>query len=181
MAETLVWEVIRPHAPDEYEERPANDPDCDWQFSPEVKEEIRPAIALEAETAAFLLEQGLKLTPDADALFVDAVGDNLLPAFQRLQALARGDFSPDKHPSVFPALEEVSAVTPVKALELFDAWRKAVQPAEGTVLRLFRCACRRNHTIASRRHTAARWFLVRKIDAVGRQDEDAQGAHDPPS
>lgn len=135
LGETLVWEVIRPHAPEEYEERPENDPDCNWQFSPEVKEEIRPAIALEAETPAFLLEQGLKLTPDADALFVDAVGDNLLPAFQRLEALARGDFSPDKHPSVFPALEEVNAVTPVKALELFDAWTKAVQPAEGTVYR----------------------------------------------
>lgn len=135
LADILVWEVIGSNAPDEYEQRPEDDPEWDWQFSPEVKKEIRPAIALEAEIAAFLLEQGLNLTPDAAELFTDAVSGNLLPAFQRLEALARGDFSPDKHPDVFPKLEQVSAVAPVKALELFDAWRNAVQPAEGTVYR----------------------------------------------
>lgn len=136
LGETLVWEVIRPNAPDEYEERPGDDPQWDWQANPEVREEVRPAIALEAQTSAFLLDQGLTLTPDATNLFVDAVSDNLLAAFQRLEALARGDYSTDKHPQVFPQFEQQVSATPgMKATELFDAWRKAVQPAEGTVYR----------------------------------------------
>lgn len=135
LGDTLVWEVIRPHAPEEYECRPGDDPDWDWQASPEVKDEIRPAVAIEAQTAAFLLEEGLHLTPDATNLFVDAVSANLLPAFQRLEALARGDYSADRHADVFPKFEEIDATPPVKALQLFDAWRKAVQPAEGTVYR----------------------------------------------
>ncbi|EIG63244.1 tyrosine-type recombinase/integrase [Bradyrhizobium sp. WSM1253] len=135
LADTLVWDVIRPHAPDEYEEHPQADPHWDWQADPRVREEVRPAIAAEAQTAAFLLEQGLSLTPDATNLFLDAVSDNLLPAFQRLEAVARGDYSPDVHRQVFPQFQEVSGSPPVKAMALFEAWTKAVQPAEGTVYR----------------------------------------------
>ncbi|MBR0868520.1 hypothetical protein ACVIWV_002446 [Bradyrhizobium diazoefficiens] len=135
LTEILVWNVIRPHAPDDYEERPMADPHWDWQFDPQVREEVRPAIAAEAQTAAFLLEQGLSLTPDATNLFLDAVSDNLLPAFQRLEAMARGDYSPDVHQQGFPQFAELGGSTPVKAMELFEAWTKAVQPAEGTVYR----------------------------------------------
>ncbi|MGM4957816.1 tyrosine-type recombinase/integrase [Bradyrhizobium sp. 604_D8_N2_3] len=135
LADTLVWNVIRPHATEEYEERPRDDPRWDWQVHPDVRDEVRPAIAIEARTAAFLLEQGLSLTPDATNLFLDAVSDNLLPAFQRLEAMARGDYSPDAHQQVFPRFEEATGSTPVKAMELFQSWAKAVQPAEGTVYR----------------------------------------------
>lgn len=136
LGDTLVWDVLRPHAPEDYEERPKEDPQWDWKLSPEVRAEVRPQIAIEAQTAAFLLEQGLSLSPDATNLFVDAVSDNLLPAFQRLEAIARGDYTPDTHPQVFPPFEQaVSTRTPVKALELFNAWTKAVQPAEGTIYR----------------------------------------------
>ncbi|MGY3549171.1 tyrosine-type recombinase/integrase [Bradyrhizobium sp. USDA 4469] len=135
LADTLVWNVIRPHAPDDYEERPRDDPHWDWQFDPQVREAIRPAIAAEAQTAAFLLEQGLSLSPDATNLFLDAVSDNLLPAFQRLEALSRGDYSPDVHQQGFPRFAEAEGSTPVRAMELFEAWKKAVQPAEGTVYR----------------------------------------------
>lgn len=135
LADTLIWDVMRPHAPDDYEERPKGDPHWDWRTDPKVRDEVRPAIAAQAETAAFLLEQGLNLSPDATSLFVDAVSDNLLPALQRLEALARGDYSPDDHRQAFPEFEEVGGSTPVKAMELFDAWTKAVQPAEGTVYR----------------------------------------------
>ncbi|WP_409192379.1 tyrosine-type recombinase/integrase [Bradyrhizobium sp. RDM4] len=135
LADTLIWDVLRPHAPDEYEQRPKDDPPWDWQADPDVREEVRPAIATEARAAEFLLEQGLSLSPDATNLFLDAVSDNLLPAFHRLEALARGDYSPDLHTGVFPQFEEVSGKTPVKAMELFQAWAKAVQPAEGTIYR----------------------------------------------
>jgi integrase len=45
-------------------------------------------------------------------------------------------YSPDNHPQVFRHFEQVVvAAPPVKAMELFGAWAKAVQPAEGTVYR----------------------------------------------
>lgn len=136
LGDTLVWDVLRPHAPEEYEQRPKDDPNWDWKLSPEVRGEVRPAIAIEAQITAFLLEQGLNLSPDAMNLFVDAVSDNLLPAFQRLEALARGDYTPDSHPQVFPQFEQTTlSAPPVKATELFSAWAKAVQPAEGTLYR----------------------------------------------
>jgi integrase len=135
LADLLIWEVIRPHAPEDYEERPQDDPNWDWQADPQVRDEVRPTIAAEAQTAAFLLEQGISLSHDATNLFVDAVSDNLLPALQRLEALARGNYSPDVHRQVFPPFEGVSGSTPVKAMELFEAWAKAVQPAEGTIYR----------------------------------------------
>ena len=34
----VVWNVIRPEAPDEYEEDPGSDPHADWQYDPEVRE-----------------------------------------------------------------------------------------------------------------------------------------------
>lgn len=137
LADVLVWDVIRLHAPDEYEERPGDDPEWDWKADPEVRAAIRPAIATEAQTAAFLIEQGITLSPDATALFVDAVSDHLLPAFARLEALARGDYSQDEHPAVFPAYDETASSTPptphLGVHALFDAWIKAVQPASSTV------------------------------------------------
>jgi integrase len=81
-----------------------------------------------------LSEHGISLSPDATALFVDAVSDSLLQAFTRLEALARGDYSRDEHHAVFPAYEEVAASTPrLPVRALFDAWIKAVQPASSTV------------------------------------------------
>lgn len=136
LGDILVWNIIGPHAPDEYEERPGDDPEWDWRRHPDVRDEVRPAIAKEAQTSAFLHEQDLHLSPDATNLFVDAVSDNLLPAFQRLEALSRGDYRPDNHPQVFPHFEQtLITALPVKATELFSAWAKAVQPAEGTIYR----------------------------------------------
>lgn len=129
----LVWEVIRPHAPEEYENRPKDDPHWDWQANTEVRAAIRPAIAKEAQTATFLIEQNISLTPAADDLFVDAVADNLYSAFLRLENLARGNYSPDNNLVAFPAYEEAAEPAPrlsVKAL--FEAWAKAVQPATST-------------------------------------------------
>lgn len=134
LGDLLVWDVIRPHAPDEYEERPGSDPRWDWKVDPEVRAAIRPAIATEAQTAAFLMEEGITLSPDATALFIDAVSDHLLPAFERLEALARGDYSADEHSSVFPLYDHAKPKPQgLKVRTLFDAWIEAVQPQSSTV------------------------------------------------
>ncbi|MGY4168360.1 hypothetical protein [Bradyrhizobium sp. USDA 4529] len=134
LADNLVWDVIRPHAPEEYEAHPKDDPNWDWQADPEVKQAIRPAIAKEAETAAFLTEQSLTLTADANGLFVDAVADNLYSAFLRLENLARGNYAPDDNLATFPAYEDAAAApTPrLRVKALFEAWAQAVQPASST-------------------------------------------------
>ncbi|WP_354133595.1 tyrosine-type recombinase/integrase [Bradyrhizobium sp. S3.9.1] len=134
LGDTLVWDVIRPHAPEEYETNPNNDPHWDWQFTPEVRAEIRPAIAAEAQITAFLLEEGISLTPDAERLFVDAVADNLYGAFLRLENIARGNYAPDDALASFPAYENVAALpSRLSVKSLFEAWAKAVQPATSTL------------------------------------------------
>ena len=133
LGDTLVWDVIRPHAPEEYESRPGGDRSWDWQYSPEVRTAIRPAIATEAQTTAFLIEQGIRLTPDANNLFVDAVADSLYSAFVRLENKARGNYAPDDTLASFPQYEDTFKPAHrlgVKAL--FEAWAEAVQPATST-------------------------------------------------
>jgi integrase len=133
LADTLVWDVIRPHAPEEYESRPNGDRHWDWQYNAEVRTAIGPAIATEAQTTAFLNEQGISLTPDANNLFVDAVADSLHSAFVRLENTARGNFAPDDTLASFPQYEgaaEPSRRLGVKAL--YEAWAAAVQPATST-------------------------------------------------
>ena len=134
LGDILVWDVIRPHAPDEYESRPRDDPHWDWQYDAEVRTAIRPAIATEAQTTAFLIEQGISLTPDANNLFVDAVAGSLYSAFVRLENIARGNYAPDNTLASFPQYEgnaEPSRRLGVKAL--FEAWAEAVQPATSTI------------------------------------------------
>ncbi|WP_338697772.1 hypothetical protein V5279_12765 [Bradyrhizobium sp. 26S5] len=147
LGDILVWDVIRLHAPDTYEEHPGDHPEWDWKADPEVRAAVRPAIATESQTATFLIEQGITLSPDATNLFVDAVSDNLLPAFNRLEALARGHYAPDEHTAVFPAYEEAKlCASRLSARALFDLWIKAVQPASSTVDRwsaVFNAADRR--------------------------------------
>ncbi len=45
MSDHLVWDVIRPEAPDSYEENPKADPHWEWQKEPEVREAVRPRVA----------------------------------------------------------------------------------------------------------------------------------------
>jgi hypothetical protein len=133
LGDMLMWDLIRPHAPEEYERSHQDDPHWDWQHAPEVRTAIRPAIATEAQTAVFLSEQGISLTPDANNLFVDAVAGNLYGAFLRLEGVARGNYAPDDTLDTFPQYEgtaEPARRLGVKAL--FEAWAKAVQPATST-------------------------------------------------
>jgi integrase len=133
LGDTLVWDVIRPHAPEEYESRSGGDRHWDWQYNGEARTAIRPAIATEAQTTAFLVEQGIRLTPDANNLFVDAVADSLYSAFVRLENIARGNFAPDDTLASFPLYEDTAE--PARRLgvkALFEAWAEAIQPATST-------------------------------------------------
>jgi integrase len=134
LADNLVWDVIRPHAPDEYEAHPGIDRNWDWKAHPEVRAAIRPAIAVEAKTADFLTEQAIALTPGAIDLFIDAVSDSLLDAFRRLESMARGNYAPDETLASFPHFDETTPPSPprVGVKALFEAWAKAVQPATST-------------------------------------------------
>ena len=80
----------------------------DWRYNVEVRTAIRPAIATEAQTAAFLIEQGINLTPDANNLFVDAVANSLYSAFVRLEDIARGNYAPDDTLASFPLYEDIA-------------------------------------------------------------------------
>lgn len=44
MSDHLVWDVIRPEAPESYEEDHQRDPHWEWAKAPEVREAIRPRV-----------------------------------------------------------------------------------------------------------------------------------------
>jgi hypothetical protein len=136
LGDHFVWDVIRPEAPDSYEENPKSDPDWNWAREPEAREAVRPLIAEQARVATFLASEGKALNAAAYALFVDAVSDNLLPAFMLLEKRANGDYSPDQTPDTFPAFN----AGPIRASgigcwEVFEAYVHAVKPAPTTVSR----------------------------------------------
>ena len=45
LADNLVWDVIRPHAPEGYEARPDRDRSWDWKAQPDVRESILTELA----------------------------------------------------------------------------------------------------------------------------------------
>ena len=103
LIDTLVWDVLRPEAPEEFERNPEADPEWLWTKEPEVRAAVRARVAEQARVATFLANEGLALNDHAYALFVDAVSDNLLPALLLLERRAKGDYSPDTTPESFPA------------------------------------------------------------------------------
>jgi integrase len=136
MGDHLVWNVIRPEAPDSYEENPQADPNWEWQKEPEVREAVRPQVAELARVATFLASEGMALNATAYALFVDAVSDNLLLAISVLQRRSNGDYSRDDTPDSFPPFTDGPARgTGISCWELFEAYVKATKPADGTVQR----------------------------------------------
>jgi integrase len=137
LADTLVWDVLRPEAPEEFERNPKSDPDWEWAKDPEVRAAVRPRIAEQARVATFLANEGLSLSARAHELFVDAVSDNLLPALTLLERRAKGDYTPDTNPDTFPAFTDGSErrATGIGCWQLFDAFVKATKPADGTVTR----------------------------------------------
>jgi len=136
MSDYLVWEVIRPEAPESYEEDPRNDPHLEWTKAPDVRESVRPQVAELARVATFLASEGLALNTSAYALFVDAVSDNLLQALSLLERRANGDYSRDDTLDTFPPFTDGPVrASGVSCWELFEAFVTATKPAPKTVNR----------------------------------------------
>ena len=136
MSDHLVWNVIYPEAPESYHENPKADPHWEWQKEPEVREAVRPQVAELARVATFLASEGKALNATAYALFVDAVSDNLLPAITLLERRANGDYSRDDTPDSFPAFTDgPTRGTGISCWDLFEAFVKAIKPADNTVQR----------------------------------------------
>jgi hypothetical protein len=137
LGQTLIWDVLYPHAPDSFLENPKADPHWSWTKDPEVREAVRPQIAEEARVARFLASEGRALNKQAYARFVDAVSENLYSAITLLQRRAAGDYSPDPTPESFPPFTGVPAraSSGPSCWELFEAFVKATTPAENTVQR----------------------------------------------
>jgi integrase len=132
----LIWEVVRPEAPEEYELNSKADPTWEWAKEPEVREAVRPRIAEHARVASFLASNGISLQPDAYELFVDAVSDNLYLALDLLERRARGDYSQDDTPLSFPAYNGRSqADDGMDPLQLWETFVSAVDLAPTTVSR----------------------------------------------
>jgi hypothetical protein len=130
----LLWNVIRPEAPEEYEPNPEADTSWEWAKEPEVREAVRPRIAELARVVSFLAAEGVSLLPDAHALFVDAVSDNLYLALELLERRAIGDHSPDETPLSFPAYTGRSqADDGMDPLQLWEAFVSSVDLAPTTV------------------------------------------------
>jgi hypothetical protein len=136
-SDTLVWDVIYRHAPDEYLRDTRADPEWEWKAQPEVREAVRPLVAQEGKVASFLLEKGMALNQEAMDVFLDAVEDNLLSAYVRLEVLARGDYGADPLLEQFP--EYVSRTQQLRrsvtCWALFEKWQAEVQPSRSTVAR----------------------------------------------
>ena len=136
MSDYLVWNVIYPEAPESYHENPKADPHWEWQKEPEVREAVRPRVAELARVATFLASEGKALNATANALFVDAVSDNLLPAITLLERRANGDYSRDDTPDSFPVFTDgPTRVSGINCWDLFEAFVKAIKPADNTVQR----------------------------------------------
>ena len=99
------------------------------------------------ENCVIPLEQGINLTTEANNLFLDAVEDNLLAAYGRLEGLARGDYGPDPAVDQFPEYVSSSLHQSIGCWKLFEARVAAVQPSSSTVARwttvFKRLTCRR--------------------------------------
>jgi hypothetical protein len=122
----LIWDVIRPEAPEEYEENPQADPSWEWAKAPEVREAIRPIVAQEARVASFLMEEGIVLNTDAYRLFVDAVADNLPHALTLIARWAAGNYAPDDTPQSFPEYRERAADNGTPQLDPWQLWEAFV-------------------------------------------------------
>jgi integrase len=136
MSDHLVWNVIYPEAPESYHENPKADPHWEWQREPEVREAVRPQVAELARVATFLASEGKALNANAYTLFVDAVSDNLLLAITLLVRRADGDYSRDDTPDSFPPFTDgPTRGNGIRCWDLFEAFVKALKPADNTVQR----------------------------------------------
>ncbi|WP_440637285.1 hypothetical protein ACSHT2_25610 [Bradyrhizobium sp. PUT101] len=132
----IAWNVLRPEAPDSYEENTKADRRWDWIKEPDIREAVRPQIAELARVATFLASDGKVLNPAAYRLFVDAVSDNLLPAIALLERRANGDYSHDDTPDTFPPFTGGPAkASGIGCWELFEAFVHSTKIKPNTISR----------------------------------------------
>ena len=93
LSDHLVWDVIRPEAPESYEDNLKADPRWGWAKEPDIREAIRPRIAEIARVATFLASEGVALNNSAHALFVDAVSDRMTRGPKLGGGFTAGDFA----------------------------------------------------------------------------------------
>ena len=140
------WEVLQEDFRDEvlqcappwFQNDDSRDPDWRWAQDPDVREHIRPFVADKAETAQFLASKGLALTKEARDLFLDAAGNEFVPAIQLLIRRAKDDYTPDTRPERFPQFVQASPISQVEGPtcgELFESWIRASEPRPSTINR----------------------------------------------
>jgi hypothetical protein len=103
-----------------------------WEKTPEAREDVRPMLEDWCETAQFLAARRLVLDEPSRQMFFDVLYGDFAAALNLLIRNARGDYTPDTHPSQFPKFEGVSdpGLTPWL---LFERWVAGKRPAKATV------------------------------------------------
>jgi hypothetical protein len=109
MGDHFLWNVLRPHAPVEYEENPGADQTWEWAKDPEVREATRPQAAEMARVATFLASEGIALNHEAYARFVDAVADRPCKAHRYLRIRLRLLWLPGSGQLKRPPVESVDS------------------------------------------------------------------------
>jgi hypothetical protein len=131
----------------------AGDPetgDIDMQ-TPEVREELHPPLAHDAQTDKFLTDRGVVLTEASQACFLFAVLRLFLNALETLQRRAAGDWSPDKRLDTLLPSQPIEMV--LKANGSSTAESKALSSAKA----LFEAYCLHRKSAPS---TVSRWRPV---------------------
>jgi integrase len=140
------WEVLQDDLRDEvlqcapawFRKDESRDPDWRWAQGPHIREHIRPFVADNAQTAQFLASKGLALTNQARDLFLDAVGNEFVPAIQLLIRRANDDYTNDTRPNRFPKFAQAPSASQLDGPtcgELFEAWIRASEPRPSTITR----------------------------------------------
>jgi hypothetical protein len=136
----VMWDVLitrlEDHAPDWVIEEGWRD--LEWTREPEVRVGARPLIADEAKTAQFLASKDVVLNTEAQALFLDCVLDEFMAAILLLERRANRDYSVDTRLAEFPKFDGKKITRSAGKLspwQVFEAWVKARQPAESSVIR----------------------------------------------
>jgi integrase len=137
----VLWKALvdrlEDYAPDWAKERGAWNTIEEWRREPQVLEGMRPLIADEAKTAQFLATQGLALSHEAQALFLDRVLDEFERAILQLERRANNIYDADDNAASFPKfeLERPSVKAGVDFPGLFEAYVIERNLADSTVTR----------------------------------------------
>jgi hypothetical protein len=140
------WEVLQDEmreevlqcAPAWFQKDESRDPTWRWAQDLDVRQHLRPFVGDKAQTAQFLASKGLALTNEARDLFLDAVGDEFVPAIQLLIRRANDDYTHDRRPERFPKFVQASPASQLDGptcSELFEGWIKASEPRPSTINR----------------------------------------------